>query len=65
MTGPIIINGRCTFVRIEVRRTADGRDIIESAEVIRTNALDNFFGENGPAEWIRKLNEGRFERRRF
>jgi hypothetical protein len=70
MNGPIVINGPlingpCTLIRIEVRRTVDGRDVIESAEVIRTNSLDNFFGENGVVDWVRKLNGGRFEGRRI
>ncbi len=61
----ITINAPCTFIRIEVRRTGDGRDVIESAEVVRTEALENFFGENGLADWMRRLNETPFNRRRF
>lgn len=63
MSGPIIINAPRTFVRIEVRRMVDGRDVIESAEVVRADALDNFFGENGFADWLRRLNEAPFRRR--
>ncbi|MEP0825920.1 MAG: hypothetical protein HRF40_10575 [Nitrososphaera sp.] len=60
-----VIDAPCTFIRIEVRRTVDGRDVIESAEVIRTESLENFFGENGLEGWLRRLNEGRFDRRQF
>lgn len=65
MNGAIIINAPCTFVRIEVRRMVDGRDIIESTEVVRTESLENFFGENGLADWLRRLNETPFSSRRF
>lgn len=61
----IVVNAPCTFIRLEVRRTVDGRDIIESAKVIRAESLENFFGENGLEDWLQRLNEAPFSRRRF
>lgn len=62
MNGPIIvINAPCAFIRIEVRRS-DGEETV-IAEVLPADALREFFAVKGPAEWIRKLQENRYDLR--